>query len=30
VSPTRILMPAQLFPEKRVEEIIARGGRISV
>ena len=27
---TRILRPAQLFPEKRVEEIIARGGRISV
>lgn len=29
VSPTRIAMAPQLFPEKRVEEIIARAGRIS-
>lgn len=29
VAPTRIQLPVQLFPEQRVEQIIARGGRIS-
>ncbi len=29
VSPNRIQLPVQLFPEQRIKEIIARGGRIS-
>jgi len=29
VSPTRIQLPVQLFPEQRIDQIIARGGRIS-
>lgn len=29
VAPTRLPIPPQLFPEKRIEAIIARGGRIA-